>query len=209
MEKRTLESTLMAWPATDTLATAGIANLRELAENLRTRQHAHDRFDFAYYNIGYDAEEGRLCGTAGCAVGDLPLLRPDAFEFHPNAPAMITLRTDLLARAQDWEAEHSIGFEGNTVLSVMWWFRISREMFTHLFIPLEQHDDFDTEYTFESQLDIFHRQAARFGGKPLGESATAGQVADNIEDFCQRVEAAWERIKADWTLIWKGADHAL
>lgn len=207
MEKRTLESTLMAWPATDTLATAGIANLRELAENLRTRKAAHKEFNFSLYNsIGGQREDG--CGTSGCAIGDLPLLRPDAFVFDPNDPQAIILRRDLLSRARLWAKPlENSQWLGTTVLSGMWWFRISEEMYDHLFVPLEYRADYDDDYDFEENTHLF--QSERFGGTPAGRDATAEQVAANIEAFCDKVEAAWERIQADWILRWKGADHAL
>lgn len=56
----------------------GKQRLLQLAEHLKHGKLAHDRFDFGTI---HSVEN---CGSAGCALGELPTLWPESFFIRPN-----------------------------------------------------------------------------------------------------------------------------
>lgn len=66
--------------------------LLKLAEHLDKGKLGHKRFDFRVFNSNveyklkkkapiYSEPGGNVCGTNGCAIGELPFVFPDAVEF--------------------------------------------------------------------------------------------------------------------------------
>ena len=53
--------------------------LIQMGNHLLHGDLGHERFDFRCYNRGYTKEQ--TCGTNGCAVGELPVLFPESWEF--------------------------------------------------------------------------------------------------------------------------------
>jgi len=54
-----------------------IARLRKLAAHLMHGKLGHDRFDFWSFNTG-----NQKCGTAGCAIGECPIVFPSDWMFE-------------------------------------------------------------------------------------------------------------------------------
>jgi len=65
--------------------------LLALADHLEKGKLGHERFDFGVINIGGGFYE---CGTAGCAMGELPIAFPDHFRFGEDDSASVPIRKD-------------------------------------------------------------------------------------------------------------------
>ena len=89
--------------------------LETLAQHLETGVLGHEEFDFSDYNTGPLNEVG--CGTAGCAIGECPIIWPGEWAFCYNLPLMKGLEPRI----------------SNVVLSTTTWFGITEEMDNHLF----------------------------------------------------------------------------
>lgn len=61
--------------------------LLRLADHLEHGKLGHKVFDFSMFN---SAEHGKhnTCGTAGCAIGECPILFPDSWEFVLYTPQL-------------------------------------------------------------------------------------------------------------------------
>lgn len=94
--------------------------LRKLAEHLLHGELGHKRFDFRSYN---SEAYGNVCGTAGCAMGETPIVFPDKWEFAycdvylKNSSSGITL-------------EDGVNF-----------FKIDESMYAHLFYSERQNEE--------------------------------------------------------------------
>lgn len=89
--------------------------LRKLADHLMTGELGHERFDLTTIN----GDGAGCCGTAGCAIGELPILFPDDWQFGDYI-LEIHLRHDS---------------DGSEWRDVEQYFGITDEMSTHLFSP--------------------------------------------------------------------------
>ena len=94
--------------------------LLQLATHLESGKLGHEKFDFSIYNNNYISP---TCGTAGCAIGECPILWPKDWCFNETGRPRY--------RFTDW------GTEG----SAREWFNIDSSEFGHLFIPYEQDCD--------------------------------------------------------------------
>lgn len=93
--------------------TKGLKRLIKLAEHLETGKLGHKRFDFNVYN---NVSEPR-CGTAGCAIGECPILFPSYWKWdYSGDPAL---------RRGDSKAYSAF-------------FEITQEEYKLLFIPSEE-----------------------------------------------------------------------
>lgn len=90
----------------------GLRRLVKLAEHLKHGKLGHERFDFAQYN---DAT-GPRCGTAGCAIGEFPIVFPRQWEFCSTGYPMV--------KGKD-----------SSALSDCRFFGISSGAYEHLFVP--------------------------------------------------------------------------
>lgn len=98
----------------------GLQRLVQLAEHLEHGRLGHEKFDFSTYN---DTNEN-ACGTAGCALGECPILFPSEWHFYNYG-------TPLLIDGQlCYCTESAIRF-----------FDISRREAQHLFYPIGQDCD--------------------------------------------------------------------
>jgi hypothetical protein len=66
-----------------------LERLEKLADHLLNGKLGHQQFDFAFYNRNFD-DGFQSCGTAGCAMGELPIVWPDKFRFSGNSIEDIT-----------------------------------------------------------------------------------------------------------------------
>ena len=132
-----------------------LRRLRKLADHITTKSaRGHDRFDFGVIS------ERQYCGTAACAMGELPFCFPRHF-FVTKWPAgdKYASRFPHLRN----------GFSNATFSSARVFFNLSERAAGHLFLPGFQ-------------------LTKRFGGRELSVKATPKQVARNILVFCERVE---------------------
>lgn len=56
--------------------------LLTLAAHLRTGKMGHKIFNFAVLNTDDDDNHVNVCGTQGCAMGELPIVWPEKFDFR-------------------------------------------------------------------------------------------------------------------------------
>lgn len=61
----------------------GDQRLLQLADHLENGKLGHERFDFSRYN-----NEPNKCGTAGCALGECPVLWPEQWKWDGNDPLL-------------------------------------------------------------------------------------------------------------------------
>lgn len=65
--------------------------LIKLAKHLESGKLGHKRFDFSQFNGEMDPVEPKpyTCGTAGCALGECPIIFPKQWRFDSNSfPAL-------------------------------------------------------------------------------------------------------------------------
>lgn len=55
--------------------------LRKLADHLMHGKLGHKRFDFNEYNLPSEGFDEKGCGTAGCAIGECPIVFPRVVAF--------------------------------------------------------------------------------------------------------------------------------
>lgn len=89
------------------------SRLRQLAEHLLHGKLGHKKFNFSSYNTSKDS-----CGTAGCAMGECPILWPKHFRFE-HYEVMLN------------------GLHSSTQ-SGMEWFNLTSNQYSHLFIYYSQ-----------------------------------------------------------------------
>jgi hypothetical protein len=134
--------------------------LLKLAAHLRSGKLGHERFDFSVINADSSGDEltHNGCGALGCAIGECPIAFPRQWVFKNGQPEL----RGFAVRYGIWDDTPAFqcapGFFGLDDLEL-----------NHLFVPNRQRPDI-------------------FGGKELGGSATAKQVAANIEAFVKRKE---------------------
>lgn len=103
-----------------------IKRLEELAQHLETGTLGHKVFDFATINGGFKNE----CGTNGCALGELPALYPNEWEWDCFG------FVSLIQGGTDSPGEDA-----------MIWFNVGREECNHLFYPdLQDVDTYGGSY---------------------------------------------------------------
>ncbi len=90
--------------------------LLKLAKHLESGKLGHKNFDFTVINAGMT--QPNLCGTNGCACGELPIVFPKTFEFYQEGE--VNLKDGSLG---DWE------------MDVRKFFDIQDDELNHLFIP--------------------------------------------------------------------------
>lgn len=81
-----------------------IKSLKVLAKHLLTGKLGHKKFDFSSYNANEESAiqpYGNICGTNGCAIGELPFAFPKKFLFDGSGvrkigePYSISCRSGL------------------------------------------------------------------------------------------------------------------
>lgn len=91
--------------------------LLKLANHLLYSQLGHEIFDFNHYNKGEGAQSVKnKCGTAGCAIGECPIVWPEHWEFDGNGFPVL----------KDY---------GSPTMSGLTFFEISRTTYEELFMP--------------------------------------------------------------------------
>jgi len=97
--------------------------LLKLAQHLETGKLGHKKFDFSIISEGPRRRNG--CGTAGCAMGEMPIVFPRAWKFEdPNAYRPIICRMSGINKGLN------TGFRE--------WFGITTIESDHLFLPGHQ-----------------------------------------------------------------------
>jgi len=100
--------------------------LEMLADHLMTGDLIHKEFDFNIYNSALRLENSRIayCGTAGCAIGELPALSDDFYFTNTGR---------LACNSMPVAAKHE-----TTIGLISKYFKIPEKTARHLFVPLEQ-----------------------------------------------------------------------
>ena len=62
-----------------------VERLEKLAEHLESGQLGHEVFDFSTYNNSGEPS----CGTAGCALGECPIIWPNKWRFDRDGAPII------------------------------------------------------------------------------------------------------------------------
>jgi len=125
-----------------------------LADHLEHGQLGHSFFNFGAWNVG-PAVTPSGCGTAGCAIGECPIVFPEEWSFHPK-----TLAPGLHEEKQYFTPE----------TSGCLFFSLTEIEFGLLFMPYA--DDLDKS----EWPDWYERLTAE---------ATREQVAENIWKFLE------------------------
>lgn len=99
---------------------ANIKRLEELAVHLEEGVLGHEVFDFGTLN-----NANNRCGTAGCAIGECPILWPKYWEFSDKSTVKLIGR---LGNSDSISSDSS-----------MEWFDIDTDEENHLFYPNWQH----------------------------------------------------------------------
>jgi hypothetical protein len=139
------------------MTTVEESRLLSFANHLEYGKPAHDVFDFMRISVK------RPCGTAGCAMGELPACFPDQFKFTD----WMVDNCDLLrvpvpvdhAVKHDWRHMYVMDSED----AIEKFFGLTRYERRHLF--------------------GFDQNTAWYGGHRLGRETTAYQVALQIREF--------------------------
>ena len=146
--------------------------LLELAAHLKSDRRGHKVFDFFIVSRGLRDEGRHGCGGAGCALGELPVIWPKAWDFVRSSYA--DLRRDnpdyhVMLKAQKDRAPEDIraSFEGAEE-----WFDLTNSEVRALFCANTDLEDSPIE--------------------TLPQDATAGQVADRFIAFVK-----WREDQAD------------
>jgi len=97
--------------------------LETLAQHLETGVLGHERFDFGSFNDG--AVRPNECGTAGCGIGECPVIWPGEWKFGGGLPLLIGTKPNI----------------DNVNTSVEVWFGLAPNQVDHLFYPYLQNCD--------------------------------------------------------------------
>jgi len=136
--------------------------LTRIATHLRGDDRGHPVFDFSHVSSYNEFAECLPsvphCGTAGCAIGEFPIIFPDKFIFARSVdPSLRNIRM------KDTPHEDiSVSGEVSSFLG------IPRDAVDHLFYPYTQ-------------------SVRAFGGDLLPYDASRFEVANNIDDFIKKV----------------------
>lgn len=102
--------------------------LLKLAEHLETGKLGHEVFDFSQYNNSGT----NICGTAGCAIGECPIIWPNEWVFN-------------------WLGTPILKDENNSLKSAIIFFQIKEAERMHLFEPNKQIISlYDGEHLFSN-----------------------------------------------------------
>lgn len=129
------------------------SRLLKLADHLESGNRRHATFDIEMICSGETLPDGSYCGTAGCALGELPACFPGSFYYHRYQNRIWVVK--FVGDTTPWPSVFS---------SAAVFFGISNEAVSHLFQPGAQ-------------------VPSVYGGNFLSKAATAKQVAEHIRDF--------------------------
>lgn len=130
--------------------------LLQLADYLDAGQFLHKEFNYKYVDDGPITENG--CGTAGCALGELPGCFPDLWEYREiyGRISPVLIGFEALRKKS---STHGTGI----ISAASIFFDIPEDFTRHLFTP---------EY----------QRPVKYGSSLLYEDATPSQVAQHIRD---------------------------
>jgi len=129
--------------------------LRRLAKHLRGTHRAHKKFSFSILSKG-KWKKGKFCGSAGCAIGELPALWPKEWTWELYGP---------YSNAVVHKSQLTYGTEYGIIAR---FFSITVIQVEHLFVPNKQIEIFgeqklDRDATPEQvadNIDIFIKKMA-------------------------------------------------
>lgn len=138
--------------------------LQKLATHLKKGKLGHVKFDFSEVHVNGETitikqKEKGFCGSAGCAVGELPMVFKKTWKYSTSKSygcRIPSVRNIISKRA------FGMGFGWNEVYK---FFGISKMTSNHLFVP-------------NSQIEEWTKN-----GDMVDAEATKTQVANNIEWF--------------------------
>lgn len=139
--------------------------LLKLAQHLENGELGHKNFDFSCFNRDLLSKGVKLkvstpgsCGTNGCAIGELPIIFPEYWEFsYPHSNPQLNAKY----KGRKWRESSC---SGDIIEDAQVFFNIDVLESLHLFMPDGQNPN-------------------DYGGKNLGDYATKEEVAQNIRDF--------------------------
>jgi len=135
-----------------------------LAEHLQkpVGDRLHEEFNFGCVNQSFLGERKQqtikgipFCGSAGCAMGEAPLLWPELIQFQPEIPASFSL-----LGCDEYDEDREISY----TRAAQWLFNITVDDAVVLFTPSAPR------YWVEDKAS-------------LGRRPNAGEVADSILAF--------------------------
>jgi len=135
--------------------------LRRLAKHLRSKHLTHKKFRISIFAKGKLNEYGNYCGSAGCAIGELPAVWPKEWSWVIQTKNIETKDIHIVHKKYG-------GGNSQTWNAVSKFFSIDWQETYHLFYA-------------DRQVPLF------YGGKRLDFDATAIEVADNIIAFIEKV----------------------
>jgi hypothetical protein len=130
--------------------------LLKLAKHLESNKLGHKKFDFGRWTDGYNR-----CGTAGCAIGECPIVFPKDWKFGVGEVFLISQETQL-DKVNAWDYERALQ-------GAKKFFGITKGQFNHLFVPSEGWE--------------ITQRTNKYGGDVLYPNATPSKVAANIRTF--------------------------
>lgn len=134
--------------------------LKKLENHLRNGKLGHLRFDFGTIHDGEPTKN--YCGTAGCAMGECPVVFPKDWEFgNSDYYGYVKLKKETSNINVEMMSDVDIALKSSQKF-----FGITKIEADHLFMPDEQ--------------------PPRLGGKCLLGNATRKMVADNIKEFLKK-----------------------
>lgn len=141
--------------------------LLKLAKHLQSGKLGHKRFDFNNVHTVPRSMKSKViqdgfCGTAGCAMGELPIIFPNDWKFEIPDDGCTYPSVKYKDETPGWY----MNIDDDRVME---YFDISCSEYEHLFYPQAQIQD----YIFPDRK-----------GKMLSKTATKFEVAQNIEWFC-------------------------
>ena len=135
--------------------------LKKLANHLIEGKLGHERFYFNVYNSpGHGKFKRNGCGTAGCAIGECPIIFTEwCFSKYNREPKLRSLRRSK----HEWDAMDIEEISGEK------FFGLNRSQYSHLFLP--------------------YSSAAIYGGVSLNSNATSKMVGNNILAFIKKINS--------------------
>lgn len=144
----------------------GDERLIQLADHLEKGRMGHREFDFTHINLGFPYGQRHTCGTSGCAIGEMPIVWPDVWEFVDAGIPTVNMKGQITSNWRD---------------NVEAWFGIDRAQCNLLFMPDDHYlNDFNDENDYSGDNDAIRE---RHGAIPLPAYAGKEDVIANIRNF--------------------------
>lgn len=126
-----------------------VERLKKLSDHLRNGQLGHDEFDINTYNSSSPSARPQMrkigCGSSGCAIGELPIIFPNEWEFRKSTWKEFF---DVRLKNSFWERNGMYA----TQIEAEEWFDIGEKKYTRMFMP-SSYEPFPTRYDVADRID--------------------------------------------------------